>query len=260
MDVTSRLVKVFLVEKQLRGLKSRLTAAEKFLNDQSSQLTKLNEQKQTLDGQLKQLKVKAAEFEGETKRLDARMDQLKEQMNSAQTNKEYKAFLTEINTIKAERDRLETQALEQMAKLDEARKQGEALEAQRGEREKLRGVADEDRKKRAAEIQGRLSELELERKAAAGDVPGEVLSSFVKLVAQRGEDAMATVEIHDFKRHEFTCGACQMSLPVEVVSGLMSTGKITRCVSCQCYLYLDEAAREATSPPTKGGKAAAGKK
>ena len=31
MDVTSKLLRVFLVDKQIRGLTARLTAAEKFL-------------------------------------------------------------------------------------------------------------------------------------------------------------------------------------------------------------------------------------
>lgn len=251
MSVTEKLLKVFLVDKQLRGLQSRLGGAEKFLAEQVKVLGDLDSRHKALDTNLKQAQVRAADLEGEVARLDAKLATLRTQMESAQTNKEYKAFLTELNTFKAERDRAEAGALEWTGKADEFRKQIAELDSQRGEREGLKRVASDDREKRHAEIRERVEELKKERALLAKDVPAEALSILDRLVAQRGEEAMATVEIHDFKRGEFTCAACMMSLPVESVSGLMSSGKMTRCVSCQCILYLDEAAREATQPPNK---------
>ena len=87
MDVTSQLLKVYLVEKQIRGLQTRLKAAEKFLNEQDGQLSKIESKHSDLSTQLKRLQAKAADNEGEMKRLDERIRTVREQMNTARTNR-----------------------------------------------------------------------------------------------------------------------------------------------------------------------------
>ncbi|MBL8760503.1 MAG: hypothetical protein JNL50_04305 [Phycisphaerae bacterium] len=248
MDVTAKLLRVFLVEKQIRGLQTRLKAAERFLNEQTSQVAQLDAKKTAIDTQLKHLAAVAKQAEGEVARLDARMAAIREQMNGAQTNKEYKAFLTELNTFKLEKDKSEQSALEAMTKVDELKKQGGEIETQRGEREKMRQVAVTERDTRAAEIKDRLNELTGQRATLTADVPGDSLRMLERLVHVRGEDAMAPIEIQDRKRHEFTCGSCQMSLPLDTVSGLMSKGKLTTCVSCGCILYLGEEEAKSLQP------------
>lgn len=255
MTVTENLVKVFLVDKQLRGLQSRLKGAESFLADQVKQLGSLDSQQKALEQQAKQMLAKASEADGETKRVDARMAALKSQMDNAQTNKEYKAFLTEINTLKAERDRSEASAIELMQKAEDLKKQVQDLGGKKGERESVKKVAEGDREKRHTEIKDRVAELEGERKRLAEALTADVVSLYGRLLQQRGDDAMAPVEISDFKRGEFHCGSCMIALPVDHVAGLLSSGKLTRCVSCQCILYLDEAARDAAKPPQKASKA-----
>lgn len=258
MDVTSQLLKVYLVEKQIRGLQTRLKAAEKFLNEQDGQLSKIESKHSDLTTQLKKLQAKAADNEGEMKRLDEKIRTVREQMNTARTNKEYQAFLVEANTFKTERDAMETAALEHMAKVDEVRKQIEEIEAAKSQRSSVKQVATTDRDQRHAEIRERLEELKKERGTATKDVPQDALGTLLKLLEQRGDDAMATIEVHDAKRHEYNCGSCMMALPIEAVAGLMSSGRLTLCASCQCVLYIDDVAKEALAPPAKkGAKASA---
>jgi hypothetical protein len=245
MDVTSKLRKVFEVEQQLRGLKSRLTGAEKFLSEQDKELKSLDEKRKKLESEGKTLKAQAADHEGEVKRLDARMATIRSQMDNAQSNKEYKAFLTELNTLKAERDRAETAALELLHKVDSAKQHLDDVSGKRGEREKVRGVAAGDRDKKSDEISVRVSELTLQRDALAKDVPADALVVLRRLVETRGEEAMAAVEIIDVKRFEFHCSGCQMAIPVDAVTNLITTGSVTRCASCQCILFLEEESQKA---------------
>jgi len=263
MDVTAKLLRVFIVDKQLRGLQSRLGSAERFLGEQTREIDSLDSKRSTLDTQLKTNAAQAADFEGEMARLDAKMATLRKQMDEAQTNKEYKAFLTEINTFKADRDALETKALELLTKSDEIKKQAAELTGKRSEREQVQKVAAGERDQRFKEIENRLNELKVERKRLAAEVPAEVMGVFQRLVDQRGDDAMGPVEIADRKRHEYHCGVCMMALPVDVVSGLMSSGNLTLCKSCQCILYLDEEGKKAMDPTPrkaeKAGKAGKGK-
>jgi uncharacterized protein len=259
MSVTEKLLRVFRVDQQLRGLQSRLRAAERFLDEQVRQLQQIDSRRDTLGVQLKQLQAAAADNEGEMKRLDARIETLREQMNNAKTNKEYKAFLTEVNTLKADRSQYETAALEQMTKIDELRKQIESLEADRGEREKVRGVAHDDKSKRADEIKDRLAELQSERDRLVQEVPPDALKAYDAMVKQRGDEAMAPIEELDRRRHEYTCSACQMALPMETLANLLrpsaSNAPLTRCTSCGSILYLEaEAAERAQGKGGGGGK------
>lgn len=252
MDVTEQLLRVFTVEQQLRGLESRLKSAEKYLTQQDSELKQLEQRKSDLSTQLKQAQAAAANFEGEMKVLDGKMETTRGYMENAQTNKEYQAFNVQLNTLKVDRDNLEAKALESMSKVDAIKTQLAGIDAQQAEGLQKRTVATGDRDKRADEIKDRVEQLRAQRAAAVVDVPKDALKILEDLLRVRGEGAMAAVEVHDPKRHEYSCGGCTMFLPVESVSGLMAGGRLTKCVSCGCILYLDEEFRKAIEPPKKG--------
>jgi predicted nucleic acid-binding Zn-ribbon protein len=256
MSVTEQLVRLFLVDKQIWGLTSRQRQAEQFLGEQIKSLAGLEAQRAAVEAQLKLAAAQAAERESEVKRLEARIAQLAEQMNASQSHKQYKAFLAEINGLKGEKSVAETAALDAMTRADELRRQLAQIDAQRDERAKVRGLASAEAQQRAAEIRERLETLQAERASLVGLVPAEALAVYERLVAVRGEDAMARIEPIDPKHHEYNCGSCMMSLPVDLVSGLLGRGNLTKCASCGCILYVDQ---DTLRPETKTKKPAATK-
>lgn len=251
MTETAKLLSVWKVDRQLAGLTGRLKTAERFLEQQQAQLDALTRERDQAESQRKHLAAETGDLENESAGLDTRIEKLREQMNNAKTNKEYQTFLVEINTLKVQKSELETQALEKMNKIDELKTKLADLETRIAERQGVRTVAAEDRNKRADEIQHRVAELRAEREKLAADAPAPALRIYEELLAQRDEEAMAPVEIQDKKRHEFTCGSCMMSLTVETVSALLGHGRLTRCTSCGCILYMGDEAREAMQPAAK---------
>ncbi len=250
MDVTNRLLRVYQLDLQLAGLQSRLHAAERFLAEQSKQLQGLETKRNALAAQGKQIAAAVANQELDIKGTDERIEHLREQMNQARTNKEYKAFLTEINLLKADKGKVEEEALGQMTKADELKAQLARLEEARAERERMREVAAAECEARRSEIAERLGELQAERTRAAAEVPGDVLAHYERLRELREDEAMAPVEITDRRRHEYNCGACMMSLPMEVSISLLG-GKLTVCSNCQCILYLPKDAADSLQPQKK---------
>jgi len=250
MNVTSKLLRVFQVDRQLSGLEGRLRKAERFLAEQTHQLGVLSEQIKAVQGQLRQLKASAGNLESEITEFDGHIEKHREQMNSAQTNKAYKAFLTEVNTFKAERDRREEDALGLLTKIEELMSQAEELDKAHAERDKMREVAQGERSERSTEIADRVEELKAQRKNLLGDVPADVLAIYDELVHQLDEDAMAELEVADRKRHEYTCGSCMMGIPMESAISLLS-GKLTRCPSCGCILYLSAETTDLLTPAEK---------
>lgn len=238
MTVTAQLLRVYEVDKMMRGLKSRLNASESFLNTQVKELAALDAERKGIEATLKQQTATAADQEGEVKRLEARLAHLREQMNNAQTNKEYQTFLVELNTFKTEKDRIEVGAIEVLGKVEETKAKLAALDLKRAEREQVREVAAREREERFKEIEGRLNELAAERASFIQEVPKDTMLMFQRLIDVRGDEAMGSIEIIDRKRDEYSCNACMMTVPIESISGLLSSGKLTRCTSCQCVLYL----------------------
>jgi predicted nucleic acid-binding Zn-ribbon protein len=252
MSVTADLLKLFQVDKQLRGLRSRLDGAERFLEQQKTLLKEIDEKKSALEGQLRQLRATAGNDEGEAARLEARITTLREQMNTAKTAKEYNAGLTELNNFKESKGKLETTALEAMTKVEQLDTQLSDLKKQRDERARMVAGADTDRKTKEAEIKDRLQELTSQRAALASGISADALKIFEGLVKIRGDDAMAPVEVLDRRNHEYSCTACMMTLPVETVSSMLS-GRLTRCVSCSCIIFTEEELL-AAKPSPKSGK------
>lgn len=236
MTVTAKLLRVFRVDQQLRGLRGRLDAAERFLAAQDKQLKDLDVRHAAAAAAVKSAKVAINTDESEAQSVEARMAVLREQMNAARTNKEYSAFLADLNTLKAKKDEFEKHELGQMEALQKAEKDLAELDAQRSERVKIVDKARADRDAREAEIKGRLDELTAERIKLIAEVPKDALKTYDDLLRARGEEAMAPVEVLDHRAHEYTCSACQMTLPVEALNHIVK-GVLTRCSSCQCILY-----------------------
>jgi predicted nucleic acid-binding Zn-ribbon protein len=239
MSVTAKLLSVFRVEQMLRGLKSRLNTAEKFLAEQERQLKAVDAEFSKAAAELKQIKTSIAGEEGETASIDARMEKLREQMGNSKTNKEYSAFLSELNSLKAKKDEIEKHELEEMSKVEELQKKNDERSAARDERLKIVDHARKDRDAKSAEIKDRVAELTAQRDALAKDVPVEAIKMLNDALQVHGDEAMSAVEVVDRRNHEWSCGNCQMTLPVETVNAI-SMGKLTRCISCKCVLYTEE--------------------
>jgi len=251
MSVTEKLLNVYRVDEQIKGLKSRLNAAERFLGEQERAASDLGAQSEAIGSQLRQLKAAAADAEGEARALDEKITELRERMGVAKTNKEYQALLVEVNTYKDRKGEREQTAIELLEKIETLNAQKEDVSKKLAERADMKGVASIERDQRAEEIREKLSELEAKRSELAREVPDRVLASYDELVDRLGDEAMAPMEIQDRRRHEYTCGACMMTVPMEAMSSLLSHGNLTMCVSCGAILYLEETTRERMTAGSK---------
>lgn len=258
MGVTAKLVRLYRVDQQLRGLNGRLRAAESYLREQDRLLAELDAKSSAIAAQLRQLEASARNDEVEAKGFDQKIEALRERMNNSKTSKEHAAVLAEVNTLKADKGLIEERAIKSMQKLDELRKQAAALEAEREERRKVRQVAEKDRDDRAAEIKDRVAELEAERKLALEEVPKHALAVYEERLSIDEDDVMAAVEEQDRRNMEYTCGSCYTHLPIELVSILLKRGDVTKCPSCKVILFMEQELRDSisTAQQKKSGKKA----
>jgi predicted nucleic acid-binding Zn-ribbon protein len=255
MGVTTQLVELFKVDRQLRELTGRLKAAETYLAEQETLLSTIAGRHDALATTLKQLEAAAKNDENEAKGIEERIEKLRDRMNNAQTSKEHSAMVTETATLKADKSLIEERAIASMGKVEKMRADAAALETQKAEREKVREIAKRDRDERKAEIQGRLDELNAERAEKTTGVPPDALKHYAARLATGSEHIMAPLMETDRRNMEYSCGACFTILPIELVSVLLKRGDLTKCPSCKVILYMEAELKDdiATSQEKKKG-------
>lgn len=243
MSITDKLLSLYRIDQQIQGLTTRVNAARRYYEAQQRQLTELESRRSAAQTQARQLSATAANLETDVKGLDQRIEELRKRMNEAQSAKEYKAVLTELNTVKADRERIETEAIESLSKVDAMNAQIAEIEAEIEQRRKVHDVAAQQLDSEKGEIASRLEELKSRRTQAAAAVPAEAMAEFEQLARRNEGEAMAEIIEEDRRRQEYCCGACNMTVPVEVVSVLLSRATTANCPSCRRILYLSEELR-----------------
>lgn len=247
MGVTGKLLNLYRVDQQLRGLKVRLRQAEAYLSTQVTTLGDLTNQKGSLESQIRQLKSSMANDENEIAAKEERINALRDRMTQASTSKEHTALLTESSTLKNDKAEIEKRVLDMMGKVEQLQEKIAQTSTLMEERDRVKGVAQSDRDKKAEEIKDRVTELEAERAAAVKEVPTTALATYEDAMARGIDEVMAPIEEADRRNLEYTCGACFTHLPIERVSVLLNRGDLTTCPACDTILYIDDTLRTSIS-------------
>ncbi len=246
MSLMEDLTKLYGVERQLRGLRGRLESAQRYFDGQSQLLVEVGQRLEELHTRKRHLKAKIANLETEGASLDEQLEKYRNDLNGAATNKQYTAVLTELNTVKEKRSKLDDSILEAMSEIESLAEETDEVEAGRAERGKVRDLAEGQLNERREDIGLRLTELEGERASAASAIPPKDLCTFEDLSETFDGEAMATVEEIDRRHREYACGACNMHVPFQSVSALMGPNSgLVRCTSCGRILYIQEDVRAA---------------
>ncbi len=246
MGLIKNLVALFLVEGQVRGLRSRLDSAERYLANQNRLLAELEQHGAELETRKRQVQARIAILDLETASLDERLEKLRTELNSASTNKQYTALLTELNKAKLDRTELENRTLEQMEALEQTGADLKKVQGESAERRKVKERAAAELKARHDEVGERLAELEAERRIAAQAIPAKELKIFNEVADAHDGEAMAPIEEIDRRRREYACGSCNLHLPFETLASLLGTADVVvRCTACGRILYLQDETRGA---------------
>lgn len=246
MTLTTDLLSLFHIDSQVRGLRSRLDSARRYLDNQDRILNELRQQCEEVELRRRHVQAIIGNLEGEVAVTDERLEKLRGELNVATTNKQYTAVLTELNTAKLARSDVEDRILQEMETVEECSTQLDRVAKDTAERSKVRRVAETQLQQRHDEIGTRLAELEQQRNTAASCIPGTDLKLFDELAEAYDGEAVAPVEEIDRRRREYVCGSCNMNLPFEAVAALMGRGdKLVVCPACGRILFLQDETRGA---------------
>ncbi len=234
------LLKLQSIERDLSQVRRRLKSRHSAVDLQQRRIDQQQQHWDALHAKANTRRKDADRFELDLRQSEERVAKLRSALNTAKTNKEYAAVLTQINTLKADNAKLEESTLKIIQDVDVVRIETDKIKQQiEGEKKRL----DEITQTNSAEIEklnGMLAELKAKHDQAAVGLAAENLTVFQRVADRYDGEAMAPVQVEGKKPpYEYICGGCFMSLSAEHANALKVRDEIRTCNNCGRILYME---------------------
>lgn len=197
-----------------------------------------NAEKQ-FDAELEQAKEKRtkAKMAADEKQLqlterEAKIENFKTKLNTAESNKEFQLLRDQIAADEQANLVLSDEILEMLERIDtldeELELANQNLEKAKSETESVRRKVNNEIASLKQQLESVLQDLANNEKKLVGDVAAE----YRRLVENKGEDALAETDMQ-------FCGQCHTKLTTQKISELMMK-KAVFCPTCGTLLYIGE--------------------
>jgi len=237
--VLDGLIKLQSVENRLRAVKAKLTRCRRNVIIQENQVRSLQNALEAKAEEIQLTKVQSDRLELELATKDEAIARLRASLNTAKTNKEYAAVLTQLNTTKADNSKIETQILELLRGIEvdeaESKKIQNQIDEQKQALEQTRNQAAALATKYEAEIE----EIQAQWDRQAQTLSSEPLRIFKRVAETYDGEALAVVQKQEGRTDAYSCGGCFMGITAESVNLLMTKDDIIHCPNCTRILVLD---------------------
>lgn len=212
---------------ELSRIPEKLARAEKALAQ-----VEAAEKKSVADFEAKRKERRS--LEGTLQDSEAKVTKLKNQLMSAQSNKEYQVFLHEIDMLEHDIDAKEERLLELMDELDDHRADHEAeLKKLTEDKAEKQGGIDAHRE-RAAYLEGEIAKLEKDKPGYLKDIDPALKKKYDRIAQNLGSLAVTRAEYDN-------CGGCGAKLPPQLIVEIRKNDRLITCQTCGRILvhYVD---------------------
>lgn len=243
----SSLVNLQVVEFQVRKTKDKLKKGQQTIRRQEQGIKQLQGALEAKQAEIKHSRMHYDRLDLDLKSREEHVAKYRVALNSAKTNKEYSAVLTQINTIKVDVSKFEDEMLALMTQIDND--QATVKEIQESIDTQTQQLTDVRKEiiQHHVEIETELEALEEQRKEASQKVPAKARLLFDRLADRYDGEVLAEVAYKNGRRTEQSCGGCFMSIPLESVNSLMTRDDILVCSNCGRLLVLDSKPQQQTT-------------
>lgn len=191
----------------------------------------------TAQAQLENAKLRVRQAESDRKRLELDVEAKKTQIEryanqqlQTRKNEEYRALAHEIETCKADINKIEDQEIELMEKAEQAQKDVATWTKTFDAAKKLADDQIAQLGIREQNLKEELAELKSNREELASAVEGGVRGRYERLIKSKGENVIVGV-------NHGVCGGCHMKLPPQTLVACQSDQDVVTCNSCGRILY-----------------------
>jgi predicted nucleic acid-binding Zn-ribbon protein len=238
--VLNGLMKLQSVENRLRAEKAKLNRCRRNVIIQENLIRNLQNALEAKKEEVQLTKVQFDRLELELKSREETIAKLRTSLNSAKTNKEYAALLTQLNTTKADNSKIENQSLDLLKDIEVDEAECKDILKQIEEQKQTLDQTRKESESLAAKYETNIDDIQAEWNQIAKDVPRNPLEIFKRVAESYDGQAVALVEQQEGRVGTYSCGGCFMGVPAESVNMLMTKDDIIRCPNCTRILVIDE--------------------
>jgi predicted nucleic acid-binding Zn-ribbon protein len=233
MAVTAAAVReLHRIHRQLADLQERFERGAKQTKARETNLTRLAEELAKRQADSKAAKIRADQKQLQLKSSEDKIVNLQTKLNACATNREYQALKDQIAADKMACSVLSDEILEALEKIDEHQRLVAEAQKQIADA-KLELTKQQQAAAAAAElIEGDLTRLRKELTIAEEALPSDLRQDYDRVIAAKGEDAMAPAE-GDY------CGGCHRQLTPNILSDL-HMNRAVFCKNCGRLIYRTE--------------------
>jgi predicted nucleic acid-binding Zn-ribbon protein len=237
--VLDGLLKLQSVENRLRAEKAKLTRCRRNVVIQENLIRSLQNALEAKKEEMQLTRVQFDRLELELKSRDETIARLRASLNSAKTNKEYAAVLTQLNTMKADSSKIEAQTLELMKDIEADEAERKDIQRQVGEQKETLEQTRKESEALAGKYEAEVKKIQAEWDEVARTIPRSALEKFKRVAETYDGQAVVVIEQQEGKKEGYSCGGCFMGITAECVNLLMTKDDIIRCPNCTRILVLD---------------------
>ncbi|MDH3826296.1 MAG: C4-type zinc ribbon domain-containing protein [Desulfobacterales bacterium] len=209
--------KISNVDQRLEKLDDRLHDFKQVIEKQESVINELNQ--------------KYRDYETDVRmNLDA-IKKSEAKLSSVKTNKEYQAFLKEIDDIKEKNSKLEDDMIDFLDRIEAAENTLNTKMAEYSELQTRLNNEKETIQKETEEGKRQLEDLDAQLKTVAAGIDAALLATYNKVKALQN-NAIGIVAVTDA-----VCQGCNMNIPPQMYNELQRGDSLKKCPICDRIIY-----------------------
>jgi hypothetical protein len=217
IETSSVKTKIRNVDQRLEKLDDRLRDFKQVIEKQEFVINELNQ--------------KYRDYETDVRmNLDA-IKKSEAKLSSVKTNKEYQAFLKEIDDIKEKNSKLEDDMIDFLDRIEEAENTLNTKKAEYSELQTRLNNEKETIQKETEEGKRQLEDLDEQFKTVAAGIDAALLATYNKVKALQN-NAIGIVAVTDA-----VCQGCNMNIPPQMYNELQRADSLKKCPICDRIIY-----------------------
>jgi len=225
------LVNLQQIEIEVSSVKTKISNVDQRLEKLDDSLLDFKQVIEKQELVINELNQKYRDYETDVRmNLDA-IKKSEAKLSSVKTNKEYQAFLKEIDDIKVKNSKLEDDMIEFLDRIEEAEN---TLNAKKAEYSELQTRLNNEKKtiqKETEEASRQLESLGAQLKTTAAGIDGGLLATYNKVKALQS-NAIGIVAVKDA-----VCQGCNMNIPPQMYNELQRGDSLKKCPICDRIIY-----------------------
>lgn len=217
IETNSVHAKIGNVDQRLENLDEKLRNFKQVIEKQESVIDELNQ--------------KYRDYETDVRMNLDGIKKSEAKLSSVKTNKEYQAFLKEIDDLKEKNSKLEDDMIEFLDRIEDAEKILNEKITEYSELEARLNSEKETIQKETEEGKRQLESLDAERKTVASGIDADLLATYnrVKSLQSNGIGIVAVTNA--------VCQGCNMNIPPQMYNELQRGDGLKKCPICDRIIY-----------------------